>query len=701
MLFERLPLWDAHFFDQTRASYMKESLDKLFSPDSIAVLGASASPGKAGHEMVRALLDFPGPVYPINPSATPVLGLDAFASITEVAQPIDLAIIALPARLCPQAVDEAIAAGVKAVMIISGGFAESGDDGVVLQQQILDACSANGVRLLGPNTSGFANPAIRLTANFAPGMDELSAGPVALISQSGAVTLTMSTMASDHGLGIRLAVGTGNGREVSPADVIQHHANDFETKVIAVYLDGVFNGRQLYDAIRAATVAKPVVVYTVGQGDIGEFAASHTGNLIGSYALKRAALMQAGAVLVDSVEELIDAAALFASIRLAANPDPGVCLITGQAGPGMIISDYLVSRGTSLPRLSEQTVDKVGELLPPMAFMQNPVDTGRPGPEFGKILELACDDPAVDVALAFLLHEPAAIDPVALLPPVKEQASTPLLFATAGKAGALNETVSALRARGVFSFRSPDRAARGVQLLVDDARRAWAKQQTRAPAPAATVDQITANPDEVQAKQIVRRIGIQTPDSVACDSHAQALQALNALAKPCAIKVLAAEIAHKTEVGGVQLGIDNEDKLDQALNQIDAIELSSPRRYLVEVMAPAGLDLILGAKQDASFGATLLVGLGGTQAEALNDVAMRLAPVTRVEAAAMLSELRGYALLTGWRGAPAVDTEAVIDAIVALSDLMQSHAEIKEVDINPLRALPAGVLALDALIVLQ
>lgn len=678
-----------------------DSLRRLFCPASIAVIGASATPGKAGFEMVRALDDFNGEVFPINPGAKVILGRSVCSTIADVPSTVDLAIVALPAPLCPQAVEEAVTAGVGAVMIISGGFAESGDEGTALQERVLDTCQSNGVRLLGPNTSGFANPRIALTANFAPGMDNLAAGPVAIVSQSGAVTLAITSQASDMGLGVSLAAGTGNGRDVSPADVIEYLAQDKSTSVIVVYLEGVTDGRRLYDAVLNATSAKAVAVYPVGMADIGEFAASHTGNLIGSWELKRAALEQAGAIVVESIEELIDAAHVFSLHRLEPNPDVGIGLLTGQAGPGMIISDYIRSNGISLPTLNERTVAAIDKLMPPLTYTKNPVDTGRPTESFGKILSEVGGDPSIDLLMTFALHEPAAVDPVRLLTDAKKSISKPIVFGTAGNATALKGTLSALGRLGVPAFRTPNRAARAARYLAEDARKSHHRQErSHLESQSKLPDQILSAPNEFETKSHLRAIGIPCPEGYLCDTHDQAFNAFERLGGPCVVKVVSPDIAHKTEFAGVHLGIDHETALRDALFGIDAIKNVNDIRYLVEAMAPPGLEMILGAKRDASFGSSVLIGLGGTLAEALEDVSIRLAPLKPADAEQMLMELRGSALLDGWRGSTPVDKHSLVRALVALGQFMESQPHIEEIDINPLRVYPDGILALDALIVI-
>lgn len=679
---------------------MDSPLSPLFQATSIAVVGASKTEGKAGHEMLKALQSFPGALYPINPKETEILGYRTYPSLSGIGNEVDLAILTLPASACVDAANEAAKAGVKALMIISGGFAEIGDLGQKLQQDLLEVCKTHGMRVLGPNTSGFATPKLGITASFAPGMDELSTGPVGIVAQSGAVNLTLCSMAADIGLGVSTAVGTGNGQDVAPADVIDHLTNDAETKVILVYLEGVTDGRKLYETILKCSIRKPIVIYTVGKADIGEFAASHTGNMMGSFDLKQAALTQAGAVLVDSLEDLINAALMFSVFRLKPLSNPGIALLTGQAGPGMIISDYLRAKAVDMPELNHATVSEIGTLLPPLTFLKNPVDTGRPGSTFPRIMELVGNDPNIDVVVTFVLNEPAALDPLELF---SNQSShdKPVVFGTAGANRVVSKIQHDLHVKNIPVFTSPDKTAQAMCALVEDATNQYrlSHRNDEKPLEQHGTVELPDVVDEAKAKELLRSFEINTPPARVCDNRDQIYAAFESLTKPCVLKILSSEITHKTEVGGVQLNLTTEDELAAAVEKIDAIEIEGNRRYLLESMAPAGLELIIGGKRDDSFGPSILLGLGGTQAEAFGDVAIRLCPINRFDAESMIEQLRGRELLNGWRGEQPVDKGALIETLLRVSRVIEENPSVQEIDLNPVRVYSEGIVALDALIV--
>jgi len=679
------------------------SLDRMFQPKSIAVIGASNDEGKAGFHMLYALRKFPGALYPVNPKAKEIQGFKAYPNLKAIGTPVDLIALCIPAQFCLNAIREAGEAGVGAALIAGGGFEETGAKGKALQDDILAACREYGIRLLGPNTAGFVNPGVGVTASFNPLVSNFQAGSVAVVSQSGAMNLILGTVIQTQRLGVSIGVGTGNAPDVGVPEMLEYLADHQPTKAIAVYLEGVEDGRRLYDAVRKTTSKKPVVIFTVGQADIGDFAASHTGKLIGSFAIKKAALAQAGAVVATSSNDLIDAANILSKVRLAPAANPGVGVLTGQAGPAMIMTDYLRTRGVSIPEMDASTIERIAAVLPLKTFIKNPVDTARPMHDsFLEVLSIMAEDPNLDVLAAYAMHEPMCVEPIGLFRAIKGRTGKPAVFGTSGLPEDLAPTMRDLETMDLPSFVSPDRTAAAIWALVEDAKAAFRKQRpTKDAEKTARVDTIRPNPDEAQAKDLLTTIGIAAPERAVCGDHGVAKAALTELKKPCVVKVLSAAVGHKTEMGGVHLNIQTEDQLTAALEQIDKIDIPGTKQYLIEEMAPQGLEIIIGGKNDPSFGPVVMLGLGGTAAEAFGDVAMRVAPLTVHDAMDMIAELKTSALFDAWRGGPRYDKEAVADALVKIGTLMTQHPEIKELDLNPVRVYPKGVMALDALIVNQ
>ncbi len=677
---------------------MTGRLAPLFAPRGIAVVGASRDPAKLGAVMARSLAGFPGPVAGVNArDVDPAAGL--FASVADAAAatgPIDLAVLCVPAAVSAQALTDAAAGGARAALVCSGGYAEAGGPGVGFQADLVAAAADAGVALLGPNTSGFLAPARALTASFVPGAAAVGAGPVAVVAASGGVNHALAFLLADAGLGVSLAVGLGNAVDVTAADVLAHLAHDPATRAVALHVESVSDGPALVAAVRAATARVPVVALVVGRNDVADFARSHTGALATSWRTTRAALRAAGAVLVDDERALVDAVTALSALRLAPAADPGVGVVTAQAGPGLLHVDGLRGRGVAVPPVGEGTRARLAELLPPLTYQANPVDTGRPGPGFADVLAAVSADPAVDLVSAYALAEPDALD----LPAAVRAAGTgPLVVGMGGPPEQVEPQRRALRELGVPALTSPAALTAAVAALVDDARgRAAAPEPAPEAAPVRpAADRIAADLDEDEAKTLLAGLGVPCPPRRACADRDAAHAALAELPGPLAVKLLDAAVTHKSDVGGVVLGVRDAAALDAAL---DALEAAGASRFLVESMAPPGVDLIAGATRDPVFGPTVLLGLGGVVAEALADVAVAPAPLAAAAAAGLADELAGRALLDGFRGGPVADRGALGAVLAALGDLLAAHPEVEAVEVNPLRVTAGGLLALDAVLTL-
>lgn len=675
------------------------NLQRLFNPRSVAVVGASSDPAKAGSQALKTLSRFPGTLVAVHPRETEIDGTPCYPSLRDVPEPVDLAVLAIPAKFCAGALRDAAESGVGGVFIVSGGFAETGAEGAAREAELGRICAETGLRLLGPNTSGFVNPAQGCIASFVPGVDRIRAGSVAVIAQSGGVNLSLGYLLEGLGAGVSIAAGLGNAVDVTTSDMLDLLARDPGTAAIALHMEGVTDGRRLFDALCRVTPLKPVVALVAGRADIGAFAVSHTGKLMGSRARTVAALEQGGAVVVETLDQLAEAAHVLSRRRMAAHHAPGLGLVTGQAGPGLLIADEVKSRGIAMPELAAATQERIAALLPPMTFLGNPVDTGRPGPGFPEIVGAVAADDGIDAVLVFGISEPAVLDPVAALLPAHEATGKPVLFGTLGP----DEDVARMRADLAASdtpvLLGPDRLAQAAAALAGDARAQWrlAHQPptiTRATAP------LAGALDEDASKALLREHGIAAPRGILCESRAAAEAAFAGLTKPVVVKIAGADIAHKTEAGGVILNVHNEADLAAALDRIAAIPTSTPERVLIEEMAPEGVELIVGAVRDPSWGPCVVVGLGGVQAEALADTQVALAPLSGLQAEEMLGRLRGAALLDGFRGMPAADRAAIGAVAVALGQILLDHPEIREIEINPLRCNGDRLLALDALVVL-
>ncbi|NCT92619.1 acetate--CoA ligase family protein [Cellulomonas sp. APG4] len=667
----------------------EHALRPLFRPASIAVVGASAREGKAGHAMVQSLAGFPGPLHPVNPRGGEILGRRAVPSLRDVPG-TDLAVLVVPPDVVPAALADAAAAGVRAAVVCAGGFAESGPAGARLQAEAAAVARDGGIRLLGPNTSGFMNPVDRTTANFMPAVVELLPGEVGVVAQSGGVNLAIAFLLAQSGLGLRLGAGLGNAVDVGFADVLDFLADDDATRVVALHVEAVEDGERLVAAVRRATARKPVVAFCVGRTDVSDFARSHTGAMAGSWAVTCAALGQAGAVVVDGLDELVAAVAALTGVRLPPTADPGAAVLTGQAGPGLVVADALGTRGVRLPALGDATRARLDTLLPPLTYQSNPVDTGRPGETFPAVLDAVLADPAVDVVGVYALDEPGVLDPAT----AAGRGAGRVLWASGGPAAVLDRRRTELAAVGVPLLTSPGALAQGLHAVVADAR--GRAVPDAAPRPAGR--SLRAVLDEDGAKRLVETAGLATPRRRVAADRAQAHAALDELVADggVVVKVLDAAVTHKSDVGGVHVGVRDHASLDLALDAIDAI--GGAHRYLVEQLAPPGVELIVGGVRDPAFGPVVMVALGGVAAELGGDPVLRLAPLSAERGAEMVAALP-TTVLDGFRGAPPVPRAALADVLRAVGDLLVDHADVREIDLNPVRLTADGPLVLDALVV--
>jgi acetyltransferase len=666
-------------------------LDRLFAPHRLAVVGASATPGKAGNALMGSLSSFPGEVYAVNPRGEPIAGRPGAQRVGDIPEAVDLVLVAVPAAAVPAVLEDCIGAGAGAAVVHSGGWAEAGAGGEELQSRLAALARDSGLRVLGPNTSGFFAPGAALCASFVRPAADLPPGGLAIVAQSGGVNHALAFQAAAEGIGIRLGVGLGNAVDVGFADVLDHVAGDEAVEVVALAIEGAADGRRLVEAVERVSAETPVVALKTGRTDVDAFSRSHTGALTGSWRVTRAALAQAGAVVVDDLTQLVDAVQALRLVRLPATASPGVGVVTGQAGPGLLLADELGVQGVRVPELPTASVARLGELLPPITYQRNPVDTGRPTESFGAVLETVAAAPGIDLVAVYLLDEPDAVDAASALQPL----GTPSVLALT----AMPERLAAVRDQvveaGVPVLPTPERCARAVAAIVRDAQQR-SRRSSGGGNPAVASFAPDGPWDEASAKELVAQLGLESPARVVCSTHAEARAALARLGAPVVVKALHPDVRHKTEAGGVHLGITDEAALERALAAVDRIEGA---RYLVEATAPPGPELILGARRDATFGALVALGAGGTGAEALDDAAVRLAPVTPAEAAAMLGELAGAASFRGARGAPAADEVALADAIVSFGELIAARGDIAEIEVNPLRVTARGLIALDALVV--
>lgn len=689
------------------------TLSRLFDPRSIAIVGASATPGKIGAMPVTLLRQhgYEGRIIPVNPRADTIQGLAAAPSLDALDQDIDLAILAVPAAHAAQALQSARPGQLGAAVIFTSGYSETGAAGAEQQQRLCGIARERGIRLLGPNCLGFMNVRRKVYATFspAPANGAVPAGGIAMVSQSGAFGAYAYSMARERGLGLSHWISTGNEADIDVADCIEWLAHDADTRVIMAYMEGCRDGAKLRRALAAARAAgKPVVVTKIGRTQAGaQAAASHTAALAGDDAVYDALFRQYGALRARTIEEFFNLGyALDTWPRPPAGRRLGIFTISG--GVGALMADEAQDAGLALP---EPAAAAQARLLAqvPFASARNPVDvTGQAISEPGLLLATADDilaDGRYDALAVFL----AAAGSSEALWPTFENFAREMQARHPGVPLAISALFTPERRRqlerlGCLVFPDPSAAIRTLGTVARLADHADAAAE-----PAASSDDPPPLLDaynEVQAMDLLRRAGLPaTPCILAADADA-AVCAAAELDGPVALKIVSPDIVHKSDVGGVKLNVAGEDALRRAHADIlDAVRRHAPEAridgVLAAPMAPKGVECIAGVHCDPVFGPVVMFGLGGVFVEVLKDVSFRLAPFGRDEALAMIREIKGYALLQGARGTPPCDVDALADALAALSRFAHARRDdFSSVEINPLLALPAGqgALALDAVV---
>lgn len=681
------------------------TLRALFAPRGVAVVGASGNPAKLGGAMAASLSAYSGTVALVNPRGGPGM----VTSVTEAAAagPLDLAVLCVPAPACAPVLDECAAAGVGAALVCAGGFAEAGGDGAEHQAALLEAARRGGIRLLGPNTSGFFAPASGLLASFVPGVGSLVPGGVGVVAASGGLNHALAFALQREHAGISVGVGVGAGIDVAAPDVLDFLADDPATTAIAVHLETVSDGPALLAAVRRAAAVKPVVALVVGKNDIGAFAQSHTGALATSWRTTRSLLRQAGAVVVEDVDALVTATSVLARRRLAPKRASTAALVTAQAGPGLVIADAVQDADISFPALTPPTREKLSGLLPAMTYQANPVDTGRPGPHHGDVISAVADDPGIDMVAVYALTEPV-VDLIDAADPAHRAGHAAVVIGVDGPPDDVNKVRHHAVAVGVPLVVGPRAVGVALYALAEDAdlgSRLAREPMQPAPAvdrpPVSDVQISATGLTESAAKDLLDTFGIATPKRRLVRTADEAQAALAEFGGAVVVKISSATVVHKSDVGGVRVGVDTAAAMAEAYRDVAEVarRVGGDDEVLVEKMAGPGVELIVGARRDPVFGPVVVVGAGGTATELFADIAVAGWPAETSWLRELPDVLTARGLLDGQRGNPAVDRGALARVLAVLGDLVETHSSISEIEINPLRATDAGLVALDAVVV--
>lgn len=698
------------------------SLSKFFSPRSVAVIGASTDPGKLGHAVLHNLVHGGfcadgRKVYPINPKATAILGQAAFPTVEAVPDPIDLAVIVVPYLRVLDALKTCTRKQIPAVVIITAGFREAGLAGLEREQEVLDLARQNGIRLIGPNCLGVIDTSTPLNASFSAGTPP--SGPMGFMSQSGALGTAILDWAQAGRLGLSKFVSLGNKADVSEIDLLEDWGKDDRTRVILCYIEGVPDGQAFIDVARRTAKKKPIVAIKSGVTQGGARAvSSHTGSLAGSEQAYQAAFRQAGIVRADTLEDLFDYAIGFGYLP----PLRGdrVAIVTNAGGPGILATDALERAGLSLARFTPETLALLKQGLPDASSASNPVDVlgDSRSDRYRFALERVVADSNVDALLVILTPQAMTeIEPTAqVVIDLAAAATIPVIACFMGESR-VAPAAAMFAARHLPNFPFPERAASVLKAMstyrqfaaeplpeferfaIDGAAIRQVFDRVRAEGRVAIGD--------AEARDILTACGLTIPPSELAESPEQAAEIASRIGFPVVLKIASPDILHKTDVGGVKVGLETPSDVRDAFDLITYRAhryLPDARLWgcLVQKMAPPGIEVLLGMNRDPQFGPLVTVGLGGIFVEILKDVAFRVAPFARGEAEQMLTEVRARAVLDGVRGKPPADKPALVEALLRISQLVSEFPEISELDINPFIAyeVGSGGIAIDMRLVL-
>ncbi|MFA4873706.1 MAG: acetate--CoA ligase family protein [bacterium] len=690
-------------------------LEKLFSPQSVTVIGASREEGKVGHSIMKNLVEhgFKGKIYPVNPKADDIMGLKCYHDLSELPDGIDLAVISIPAKFVPATVEELGRKGISAAIVISAGFKEAGEEGKDLEKRLFNAAMVSGVRILGPNCLGLINTKQKLDASFASHFPE--EGDIAVLSQSGALCTAILDWAVRNHIGFSKLISIGNKVDIDEEVLIEALGSDKDSKVIVGYLENIMNGPHFMRSAERVTKEKPVILIKAGTTSAGAAAASsHTGSMAGARMAYECAFRSSGILQAPSLEALFDYAQAFSYQPLPRGNR--VAVVTNAGGPGIMAADAIENAGLLFAKLTEATHQKLRSFLPAAANVMNPVDIlGDAAAEvYGNAVDAVLADDGVD-ALVVLLTPQAMIDVLK---------AAEVIAATAGKydkpvvasfigADRVAPGIEFLQKNRIPHYPTPERAVESLLMMVDYMK--WRERPPRVIKRFAVnttkVSRVInlsrkrgqLNVGEQESKAILSAYGFTVPQAVLARSTDEAITAAGTIGYPVVMKIVSPDIVHKSDVGGVKVGLSGPTEVRDAYElMMSRIRVREPNArlhgVLMQEMVKEGREIIIGMTRDPQFGPMLMFGLGGVYVEVLRDVSFQLAPITDEEAYQMLVGTKTYKLLKGVRGEKSVDMQLVAECIQRISQLSMDFPAIEEMDINPLKVSSerARAVAVDA-----
>ena len=699
------------------------NLDKIFKPCSIAVIGASEIKGKIGYALLENILKagFKGKIFPVNPNHETIQNIPAFKSITDIKEPADLAVIALPISNVPDIIDQCAIAGTEGVIIISAGGKETGEDGKKIEREIKKRAEKHRIRLIGPNCLGIISPKQNINASFAH--HSALPGNLAFISQSGAFCTSILDMSFKKQMGFSYFVSIGSMIDVDFGDLIDYLGNDPDVSSIVLYIEALSNFRKFMSAARAVSRIKPIIALKAGRSPAGaKAAASHTGSLTGQDDVLDAAFMRAGIVRIDTIEELFDCSELLAKHPHPAKPH--IAIITNAGGPGVIAADALNIHGIEPVTLSEETFNKINDILPSMWSRNNPIDIlGDASPEiFSKVVDVCLKAKEIH-ALLIILSPQAISDSSAVAENlVKTIKKNPMTVFTVWLGGKEVEKGQALFSEaGIPTYETPERAVNAFFRLYSYERNLKMLQEIPPKSATAMTFNKQAAKDiinkaiknnhqtltEIESKQLLDAYGIPVNRIETASTPKEAVKYASIIGYPVAMKILSRDISHKTDAKGIHLNLRNDKDVEESFEKLiknahefnpDAVILGVTVQKMIQ---QTDYELLLGSKKDPYWGPVILFGMGGFMAEIHKDKAITLPPLNRLLAKRLMQNTRVYQVLKGYRNRPAANLDLIEEILIRLSQLVTDFSQLVELDINPLMVIENKAYAVDARVIIE
>ncbi len=696
---------------------MAKGLKPFFSASGIAVVGASAKPNKLSYGIVKNLTQYgyQGGIYPVNPSVDEVLGLKCYPDIKAVPDPVDLAVIVLPAGMILQVVKDCAARGIQAVTVISGGFKELGAEGQALEAEVLRVIKENGMRMVGPNCVGTMSLHTGLNTTFISGTPDI--GGIGFLSQSGAVLGGVVNLVKDKGIGFAHFSSLGNEADVTETDMIEYLGDDPNTTVITAYVEQIREGQRFLDVAKKVSRQKPIVLLKAGRTAAGARAvSSHTGSLAGSHSAYQAAFQQGGVVEVQTVNDLFDVSQAFALQHLPQGKR--VAILTNSGGPAALASDSLAVNGLEMADLSSATIKTLRSKLNPSAQVTNPIDMlgGAEPQDYEAAMRAVVHDPNVDLIVAILVPQ-SLVNPVEVAEKISTVAAetTKTVISCFMGDSLVAEPRRLLHTNKVPMVVYPESI--GTILGAMLRYKTWLDLPQETPPVFTDINKNAADTlieasaglpslGEAETRPLLEAYGIPVVAGGLAKNAEEAARLADQMGYPVVMKIVSPQILHKSDVGGIRLHLMEAEQVAHAfgemMNQVGAaLPEAALEGVLIEKMAPKGQEVIVGMQRDPGFGAMIMFGMGGIYVELFKDVAFKVAPLTRYDALDMIQNTKAGTLLAGYRGMPETDIAAVVDMILRLSQMAMDYPQIREIEINPLLVFPKGkgALALDGRVI--